>query len=88
MTHKCDGETLVAGLFLKNKNWTYFGLTVWSVMLVIFVACSSWVLPKYIGTKLLTTCFYGKAFSFEKKQRSLNLISLSHFLYDFYENIS
>ena len=45
----------------------------------------SWGLLKYIKSKLQATCTSYKAFP--KKQRGLELVSLPHFLHDFWRKI-
>ena len=45
-------------------------LTVWNVIDFVFIVCPSWGLPKYIKTKVLTTCFYLMSNFFRNKKRS------------------
>ena len=47
----------------------------------------SWGLLKYIETKLQNTCFYLMQNFFKKQKKSLELVSLSHFLHDFWRKI-
>ena len=63
-------EKLVLDRFLKIKIEHTSGSTVWNVVQFVFIACPSRGLPKYVKTKLLTTCFYLKNF-FKKKQKDV-----------------
>ena len=51
-------EKLVADPFIKIIIEHISGSTVLNVIKIVFIACPSRGLPKYIKTEVLTTCFY------------------------------
>ena len=61
------------------------GSTVWYVIKFVLVVCQSRGLLQYIKTKVLTTCCYLKALL--KAKGDLELVSLPHFLHDFWGKI-
>ena len=69
----------------KNNIWDISESTVWNVIKFIFI-CLNRGLPKYIKNKMLTSCFY-QISSFFKKWRGLELVSLPHFLHDFWRKV-
>ena len=63
---------------LKNQNWTYqYSKASYS----LFLLCAKF------RAKLQTTCFYLIYGFFFKKKRGLGLVSLPHFLHDFWRKI-
>ena len=76
-------EKLVLDPFIKKKIKIEHTsrLPVWNV----FIVCPSRGLPKHVKTKVLTTCSCHKAFL--KPKRGLLLVSLPHFLHDFWIKI-
>ena len=48
---------------------------------------STWEMSKYIETKLETSCFYLILSIFSKIKRSLELVSLPHFLHNFWRKM-
>ena len=66
-------QKLAPDPFIKNQNWSLF-----------FITCPISGLPKYIKTKLLTTCFY-LIQNFSKTKRGLELVYLRRFLRIFEE---
>ena len=74
--------------FLKNQNWAYLWTNNLKFYAVCFYEISSRRLSKCIETKLQTTCIYLISYkAFLKKQRGLVLVSLTHFLYDFWRKM-
>ena len=59
-------------LFLKIKTKHIFELTVWTYRQFAFILCPSWGLPKYIETKVLTTCFTSYKAVFKKQKEVWN----------------
>ena len=79
-------EKLVSDCFLKNQNWAYLWMNSLKYIKFVFIVYPSQGLPKYINTKVLTTCFYF-IYSFFKKQKwSLRLVSLPKLLHEFLKN--
>ena len=78
-------EKLFPDHFLENQNWAYLWINILKFYIFCFYCLSSWGLPKVIETKLQTTRFYF-IWSFFKK-RDLELVSLTHFLHDFWRRI-
>ena len=70
--------------FLKNQNWPYLWISILKFHTACFHGMPSWGLSEHIETKLQTTCFYLIS-SFFKKTKGLELVSLSHFLHDFWK---
>ena len=69
-------------LFLKKrkKNGHISASAVWNFIQFAFVVYSSWGLPKYIESKVLTTCFYLLHTNFfQNIKRCLELVSLTSF---------
>ena len=56
--------------FLKNKSWANLWSTVWIFIQFVFIVWQSWGIPKYIETKVLTTCFYFISNFWKNKKRS------------------
>ena len=77
-------EKLDPNPFLRNQNWVYLWINSLKFYIVYLYCMPSWGLSKYIETKLQTTCFYFLQSFFRKQKRSLELVSLSHFLHDFW----
>ena len=74
--------------FLKNQNWACLWTNNLKFYAVCFYGISSRRLSKCIETKLQTTCIYLISYkAFLKKQRGLVLVSLTHFLYDFWRKM-
>ena len=72
--------------FYKNQNWTYR----WINILKCYKFCCydmSKSSSKYPSVQLLTTCFYLTWSFLFKKKGGLWLVSLSHFLHDFWRKI-
>ena len=82
---KCGGETSPR-TFSRKSNWANLGSTVWDFIQFVFIVCPSRGLPKYIASKMLTTCFYFIKL-FWKTKRGLGLVSLPHFRHDFWGKI-
>ena len=59
-------EKLVPDPFLENLNWAYLWINSLKFYIVWFYCMPSWVLSKYIETKMQTVCFY-LIWSFFKK---------------------
>ena len=74
-------------LLQKIKIDYISGSTVWNVIRFVLIVYLSRGLPKYIETKVLTTCFYIIKSFFKKIKRELKLVSLPHFLHDFWRKI-
>ena len=80
-------EILFPDTFLKNWDWAYLWINSLKFYTVYFYLNPSWRPSKYIETKLQTTCFYFiKSFS-KKTKKGLELISLPHFLHDFWRKM-
>ena len=56
-------------------------------MQFVFIVCPSRALPKYIATMVLITFLYLIKTFFKKSKKSLELVSLPHFLHDVSKNI-
>ena len=54
---KCGRETTPTPI-PKNKIKHIFGSTAWNFIQFVFIVYPDWKVPKYIKTKVLTTCFY------------------------------
>ena len=80
-------ERLVPDPFLKRSNWAYIWINSLKFYTVCFYSISSWGLSKYIETKLQITCFYLILSFFKKIKRGLELVSLPHFLHNFWIQI-
>ena len=81
-------EKLVPNPFLKKEKTEHTsGWRVWSFIQFIFIAFLSRVLPNYIETKVLTTCFYLIQSFFYKTKRSMELVSLPQFLHNFWRKM-
>ena len=77
---KSSGET-IPRLFLKNQN-----LWINKFNTICFYCMASWGMWKYIETKLQIRCF--KLIKiFLKRERSLELVSLPHFLHAFWRKM-
>ena len=79
-------ETLFTEPFIKNQNGAYLYINGPKFYIVCFYCIPSWGLSKYIKTKLLSTCCHLIQRVF-KKERDLALLSLAHFLLDFWIKI-
>ena len=75
-------EKLFSDPFLKNQNWEYLWINSWNFYTVYFHCLPTSGLSKYIEMKWQITCFYLFAFLF-----LLELVSLPHFLLDFWRKI-
>ena len=63
-------EKVIPDSFLKNQNWAYYlWINSLNSMPFVFIVWQSRGLPKHVETKVLTTCFYHRAF-FKNKKRS------------------
>ena len=71
----------------KNKTWAYLRINVLKFYGFCVHCLSNWGLSKLIETKMQTPCFYF-IYSYFKKQKGLELVSLSHFLHNFWRKIS
>ena len=72
---KCGGETIPRPFPKKSKIKHISGSRVWSYT-VCCNCISSWVLSKYIGIKLQTTCFYLiERFSKKTRRSGTNLFA-------------
>ena len=79
-------EKLFLDPSLKSQNWVYFWINSLKFYTVCFYCMPNWGLSKYIETKLRVICFYlDKAFL--ETKRGLELVSLLHFLHDFWRKI-
>ena len=76
-------EKLFPDFFLKNQNWEYFWANSLKFYTVCFYQIPSWVLLKCVTTKLPEP----KIKPFQKTKIGLELISLPHFLHDFWRKI-
>ena len=74
-------EKLFSGSFLINQNWANLWINSLKFYTVCFHRMASWGLLKYIGTKLQSTC----SKLFQKIKKGLELVSLPHFLHDFFK---
>ena len=79
-------EKLVPELFLKNENWAYLCINSLKFYTACFYCMASSELSKYTETKLQTICFHLIEF-FWKIKRGLELVSLPHFLHNFWRKI-
>ena len=61
-------ENLFSDPFLKSQNWAYVWINSLKCYTVCFYCMPSWVLWKYIETKLLTICFYAISSSLKKQK--------------------
>ena len=74
--------------FLKNQSWAFLWTNSLNVYTFFFYRMTNWGLWKYIGTKLQAACFYLTFIkSSYKTRRGLKLVSLPHFLDDFWRKI-
>ena len=73
--------------FLRNENWAYLWINSLKFYTVSIYFIPSWRLSKYIKTKLHTTCYLCRAFLKNKKRSEQKLVSLPHFLHDFWRKI-
>ena len=80
-------EKLVRDSFLENQSSVYLWINSLKFYTVCFYCISSWGLSKYIETKLGTTSFYLILNIFSKIKRGLELVSLPHFLHNFWRKI-
>ena len=72
----------------RKKNGHISASAVWSFIQFAFVVYSSWGLPKYIESKVLTPYFYLLHIKlFQNIKGGLELVSLSHFLHGFWRKI-
>ena len=79
---KCGGETVPRPF--KIQIWAYLWTNNLKFYAVSFYCMTSWRLLKYVETKLQTACFTSYTV-LTKTERSLKLVSLSHFLHDFWK---
>ena len=80
-------EKLYPDSFLKNQYWTYFWINSLKFYTVCFYCMLIWGQLKFSEIKLQTICFYLMKTLFKKKKRGLELVSLPHFLYDFWRKM-
>ena len=73
--------------FIKSQNWVYLCINSLKLYAVYFSVCPSRWLPKYVETKVLTICFCLFLKVFRKTKRGVELVSLSHFLHDFWRKL-
>ena len=78
-------EKLVTDPFLKNWNWAYIWINSLTFYAVCFCWIASWGLSKYFETKLHLVSPHIKLLW--KIKRSLELVSLPHFLHNFWRKI-
>ena len=79
-------EKLVTEPFLKNYVYSYLWINSLKFNTVCFDCMPSWELSKYVKTKLQT--FFLPHFKlFSKIKIGLELVSLAHFLYNFWRKI-
>ena len=84
---RCGGEISARPFSVKLKY------SIWMNSLKFYTVCfyciPNWGLSKYIETKLQTTCFYLILSIFKKWKikRGLKLVSLRHFLHNFWGKI-
>ena len=71
---------------VKNLNWAYLGVNGLKFSTVCFYCMPSWGLSKYTETKLQTICFC-LILGFFKKKKGVELVSLPHFLHNFWRKI-
>ena len=81
-------EKLVPDPFLKNWNWAYLWISSLKFYTICFYCMASWGLSKCIETKLQNACFHLKLSFLKKVKRGLELVSLPHFLHNFWRKIS
>ena len=77
-------EKLFPDPFLKNQNRAFLWINILKFYIFCFKCLPCWVLSKVIETKLLTICFYFTWSFYKKTKRGLELVSLPHFLNDFW----
>ena len=77
-------EKLFPGLFRRNQIWAYLWINSLKFYAVSFYHMTSWELLKYIETKLRTTLLLLHKKLFYETKRGVELVSLPHFLHDFY----
>ena len=79
-------EKLVPDPFIKNQNWAYLLTNSLKCYKVCLIVCPSRGLPN-IKTEVLTSCFCPIQSFFKKQKSSLELVSLPHFLHDFWREM-
>ena len=62
-------EKLVTDSFINIQNWEHLWISCLKYYKFFFIVCPSFGLPKYIKTKMLTTCF-GLIYSFFLKKQT------------------
>ena len=72
---------------LRNWNWTYLWISNLKFYTLCFYVCPSWGLSKYIEMELQITCFYLILGCFKKIKYGLELVSLPHFLNNFWKTM-
>ena len=80
-------ETLVRDLFKKTKIKHISGSAVWNFTQFIFIVYPSRRLSEYIESKLLTIKLFFHIKLFQKTKAFLVLVSLHHFLHNFWRKI-
>ena len=81
-------EKLFSDPFLKNQNWGSFWINDLYILYIFCFYCwSSWGISELIGTKLQTSCIYLIWNFKKKKKRGVELVSLPHFIHDFWRKI-
>ena len=74
--------------FLKRQSWAFFWINSLNAYTFFFYCMTNWGLPKYIETKLQAAYFYLTFIkSSYQTRRCLKLVSLPHFLDDFWRKI-
>ena len=82
---KC-GEKLVLDLFLKIEIEHISGSTLWSFTQFVFIVCQVKDYRNILKLRCRALAFISYK-TFSKTKRGLELISLSHFLHDFWRKI-
>ena len=83
---KCGGK-LFRGPFLKNQNWVYLWISNLKSYIAFFILCEVEAYRYILKLSCEDHLLLPHIKHFEERKRGLELVSLSHFLHDFWRKV-